>query len=111
MRLLRRIPWGNMGWQFNCSMAEILTQYACEIDALYYQEKTNTTNGREQLPYSQRYHFVDNRILEEQNVSAEGYPVLFLIHETDLPFMDCDVEVLEREGEFLIAAPVKEEGD
>ncbi len=102
---------GNMGWQFNCSMAEILTQYACEIDALYYQEKTNTTNGREQLPYSQRYHFVDNRILEEQNVSAEGYPVLFLIHETDLPFMDCDVEVLEREGEFLIAAPVKEEGD
>ena len=27
---------GNMGWQFNCSMAEILTQYECGIDAMYF---------------------------------------------------------------------------
>ena len=99
-----------MGWQFNCSMAEILTQYECGIDALYFQEKTNIINGRELLPYSQRYHFVDNRYLEEQNVLAEDTTVLFLIHETDLPNMDCSVEILEKEGQFLIVEPMKEEG-
>ena len=61
------------------------------------------------MPYSQRYHFVDNKYLEEQNVLAENTSVLFLIHETDLPYMDCSVEILEKEGQFLIVAPMKEE--
>lgn len=50
---------GNMHWQYNLSMAEILTQYSCRLDALYYQEKTNETGGRTLLPYSERYHFTD----------------------------------------------------
>jgi len=50
---------GNMHWQYNLSMAEILTQYSCKIDARYYQEKTNETGGRTRLPYSERYHFVN----------------------------------------------------
>ncbi len=49
----------NMGWQTNYRMSEILTQYSCQIDALYYQEQTTETGGRTLLPYSERYHFVD----------------------------------------------------
>jgi len=93
---------GNMGWQFNCDMAEILTQYACEIDALYYQEKSSVTNGRELLPYSQRYHFVDFKYLDEADVDAEGMPVLLLVHEADLPYLEGAYDIIETTGQFLL---------
>ena len=99
---------GNMGWQFNSYMAEILTQYGCRIDALYYQEKTNVTNGRELLPYSRRYHFGDKKDLEQQNLTSGEGMVLFLIHETDLPEMEHSYEILETQGQYLIMVPSKE---
>lgn len=36
---------------------EILMQYVLSTDALYYQQKTNVQNGKEQLLYSERYQF------------------------------------------------------
>ena len=69
----------NMGWQTNYRMAEILTQYSCRIDALYYQELTNETGGRALLPYSERYHFVDIRSETSFNTDA-----LYVIHRNDL---------------------------
>ena len=36
---------------------EILLQYALNIDAQYYQQKTCLCNGKEYLPYSERYRF------------------------------------------------------
>lgn len=36
---------------------EILLQYALQTDALYYQQKTCLNNGKEYLPYSERYRF------------------------------------------------------
>lgn len=69
----------NMGWQTNYRMSEILTQYSCQIDALYYQELTTETGGRTLLPYSERYHFVD--LWNEQTFDAEA---LYVVHEDDL---------------------------
>jgi hypothetical protein len=74
-------------------MAEILTQYSCQIDALYYQERTNETGGRTLLPYSERYHFVD--IWRETSVDTDA---LYVVHEKDLK----DIEAGHTKGYDII---------
>lgn len=91
---------GNMDWQYNLSMAEILTQYACGIDALYFQGITDVTGGRKLLPYSERYHFVDVNYLEGADV--EG---LYLFHVSELDKISFPVEVVwEMERYVLVTA-------
>lgn len=92
---------GNMDWQYNLSMAEILTQYACRIDALYYQERTDITGGRELLPYSERYHFIDVNYLREPD--AEG---LYLLHLSELDKLSFDVKVIQEIGQYVLLQPV-----
>lgn len=91
---------GHMDWQYNLSMAEILTQYSCEIDALYYQEKTNVTGGRELLPYSQRYHFIDVNYLTEAD--AEG---LYLIHQSELGKLPWGYRTVSTQGNYVLLEP------
>ena len=87
----------DMGWQTNKKMAEILTQYACKIDALYYQERINETGGRELLPYSERYHFMD--IVSESSFDKDA---LYVLHENDLDhFTDTAYEVILMQGSFI----------
>ena len=87
----------NADWQSNWRMTEILTQYACQIDAAYYQEKTLITGGRKLLPYSQRYHFVDvNHI---QDVDLEG---LYVMHESDLEKLPFPYEIIAIEGRYVL---------
>ena len=90
----------NMGWQTNYRMAEILTQYSCQIDALYYQEKSNETGGRTLLPYSERYHFVD--IWRENSVDTDA---LYVIHKDDLKHIQTtfakSYDVILTCGDFL----------
>lgn len=88
---------GNMDWQYNLSMAEILTQYACRIDALYFQEITDVTGGRELLSYSERYHFVDVNYLEEAD--AEG---LYLLHVSELDRLPFSAEVIRELGRYVL---------
>lgn len=90
---------GNMDWQYNLSMAEILTQYACRIDALYFQEITDVTGGRELLPYSERYRFVDVNYLKEAD--AEG---LYLFHVSELDRLPFPVEVIRELDRYVLAA-------
>lgn len=94
---------GDMDWQYNLSMAEILTQYACKIDAAYFQEKTLVTGGRTLLPYSERYHFV--------NVNY-GVPVdeagLYLLHAEELEKLTCSYQVI-KEAEPYVMITVKAE--
>lgn len=92
---------GNMDWQYNLTMADILTQYACRIDALYYQEKTNITGGRELLPYSQRYHYIDVNYLKEAD--AEG---LYLLHVSELDKVPFELEVIRQSERYVIAVAV-----
>lgn len=89
---------GNMDWQQNVSMAEILTQYACGIDALYFQGITDTTGGRELLPYGERYHFIDVNYLKDTD--AEG---LYLLHVSELERIPFAMETIQEMGQYVIA--------
>lgn len=87
----------NVGWQTNYKMAEILTQYACQIDALYYQEESTKTGGRELLPYSERYHFVD---MKSQNYFDAN--ALYVIHQNDLKyFTNTTFDTILTQGNFM----------
>lgn len=88
---------GHMGWQNNWYMAEILTHYACEIDAEYYQGKTNVTAGRELLPYSERYQYIDVKNLQEMN--PEG---LYVVCKAELETFPFAYEVIDTVGNFVL---------
>lgn len=87
----------NADWQTNPRMTEILTQYACRIDAKYYQEKTLVTGGRQLLPYSERYHFVDMTRLLQTDSSG-----LYLVHVTELGELPFLYEIIESEGNYVL---------
>lgn len=87
----------NMGWQTNPDMAEILTQYSCKIDAQYYQEKTTTHQGRQLLPYSERYHFVH---MKDQ--TFEDRTSLYVIHQSEIGYLPQGYEVLSQNNSFLV---------
>lgn len=89
---------GNMDWQQNVSMAEILTQYACGIDALYFQGIADTTGGRELIPYTERYHFIDVNYLKDAD--AEG---LYLLHVSELERLPFAIETIQEMGQYVIA--------
>lgn len=91
---------GHMDWQYNLYMAEILTQYACEIDAAYYQEKTNNNGGRELLPYRERYHFIN--LDYEQTADTDG---LYLVHVSELGKVSFAYRVLEERGNYCLLVP------
>lgn len=91
---------GHMDWQRNVDMAEILTQYACEIDAAYYQGRTDVTGGRELLPYSERYHFVD---VDQLTEGREG--ALYLVHVSELEKVPFAYRILEETSRYCLLAP------
>lgn len=90
----------NVDWQYNWQMAEILTQYACRIDAAYYQEKTLFTGSRELLPYSERYHFVDVSRLDTIDPSG-----LYMVHVTETGKLPFSYEVIEAEDNYVLLRP------
>lgn len=92
---------GNMDWQYNLSMAEILTQYACKIDAAYYQEKTDSTGGRRLLPYSQRYHYINVEYPLEPDAGG-----LYLLHISERDRITFDYKVLREDGNYCLLTPV-----
>ncbi len=87
---------GNMGWQYNLSMSEILTQYSCKIDALYYQEKANITGGQNLPPYSDRYHFINMA----ENSSWETSS-LYIVHREELSYLPSGYTVILENDSFL----------
>lgn len=94
----------NVDWQQNWQMAEILTQYACRIDAAYYQEKSLVTGGRWLLPYSERYHYVYVSRLNQ--VDPAG---LYLIHISELEDLPFIYEVIETDGHYVLLRPSSSE--
>ena len=90
---------GNMDWQYNCSMAEILSHYACRIDAAYYQGMTLTTGGRTLRPYEERYHFVDVDDMKEEEDS------LYLLHASELDRLPFAFRVIKENGNFRLVRP------
>lgn len=68
------------------AVGEILTMYCHEIDALYYQGVSNIQDGRECLPYSERYRFMD--VSEEILAENAGKPVVYLVRADFLYLFD-----------------------
>lgn len=60
-------------------ISEILTMFCHEIDALYYQGVTNVQDGRERLPYPERYCYelVDQELVDAHE--AAGKSVVYLV--------------------------------
>ena len=94
----------NADWQQGWQMTEILTQYACRIDAAYYQGKTTVTGGRDLLPYSERYHFVDMEGLGSFDPSG-----LYLVHVTEMEKLPFPYEILAADGNYVILRASLEE--
>lgn len=88
---------GNMHWQYNLSMAEILTQYSCKIDALYYQEASNDTGGRTLLPYSERYHYVDMAKHDFADKDA-----LYILEKNEMIYLPAGYEIV-LESDYFVA--------
>lgn len=88
------------GWQTNWQMTEILTQYACRIDARYYQEKTQFTGGRKLLPYSERYHFIDMGSVGRPD--PEG---LYVVYQGELDSLPFPYKILYARGTYLLLRP------
>lgn len=91
----------NADWQINWQMTEILTQYACQIDAAYYQEKTCVTGGRELLPYSERYHFIN--VSDLRDVDPAG---LYLVHAIELDRLTFPYETVSADGNYVLLSPL-----
>lgn len=68
------------------AVGEILTMYCHEIDALYYQGISNMQGGRECLPYSERYRFMD--VSGEIVAENAGKPVVYLVRADFLYLFD-----------------------
>lgn len=92
---------GNLGWQFNQSATEILTQYACRIDALYYQGKSNSSNGRELPDYADRYHYIypEKQGGELAGLVGDG---LLVLHKDDLEYITFDYKEIDTVGDYVL---------
>lgn len=93
---------GQMPWQYNHQMAEILTQYSCKVDAHYYQELTNANNGRQLLSYSQRYVYSDMAHLDFSDLNG-----LYILHQSEKKYLPDNYDILCENASY-IAVFVKE---
>ena len=82
---------GNLGWQFNQSATEILIQYACRIDARYYQSED----------YTQRYHYIYPEKSGAELAEAVG-DGLMVLYEGDLQYLQFPYEVIDTVGEYSL---------
>ena len=82
---------GNLGWQFNQSAAEILTQYACRIDARYYQSED----------YAQRYHYIypERSGAELEEFVGDG---LMVLYKDELQYLQFPYEVVDTVGSYSL---------
>ena len=85
---------------------EILMNYVAKHDALYLQGKSNISNGREFLPYKERYHFFYTWESNEKELATmelyNGHHTGFLIHENELEYIDNAYTIQEDLGIFKI---------
>ena len=82
---------GNLGWQFNQLATEILTQYACRIDARYYQSED----------YAQRYHYIypERSGAELAEFVGDG---LMVLYEDELQYLQFPYEVIDTVGSYSL---------
>ena len=79
---------------------EILTMFALEIDAEYYQGKTDSFCGNE-IPYVRRYQYKDPTAEEICGERNAGYVVM----EWQRPWFDEAQFEIKRFGDYIVALP------
>ena len=67
-------------------VGEILTMYCHQIDAHYYQGISNVQDGREQLPYAEKYHY--ESVTEDIVRENQGKKVVYLITYNEVSLFD-----------------------
>lgn len=68
-------------------VSEILTLFYSGMDAEYYQGKSNVSGGRELLPYTQRYHYIN---MDENSAAMAGEGAAFVIKASDRVYFPGD---------------------
>ena len=64
------------------AVGEVLTLFAHEIDAEYFQGITDVQNGKKLLPYSERYRF--ETVTEETLRQDEGKNIVYLVSKGEI---------------------------
>lgn len=85
-------------------VGEILTLYCHEIDARYFQGASNMQNGREYLPYRERYRYmnVTAEIVEENRDSS----VVYLVRPSEMTlFSEDEYEIVSIYDVYYVIAP------
>ena len=61
-------------------VSEILTLFYADIDAEYFQGKSNISGGESLLPYKERYHYIS---MDENSAAMAGEDAAFVIKASD----------------------------
>lgn len=79
-------------------VSEILTLFYDKTDAEYFQGKTNQSNGKNYLPYKERFSYVsmDSSVVEQSTHEDVAYVVL----DTDTPLFDTNKYTITSYGKF-----------
>ena len=78
-------------------VSEILTLFYADIDAEYYQGRSNVSGGRERLPYAQRYSYVS---MDEKTASRAEADTAFVIKAEDAWYFLYDDYHVEYYGDY-----------
>ncbi len=67
-------------------VGQILTMYCHQIDAHYFQGISNVQDGREQLPYTEKYHF--EYVTEDTIRENQGKNVVYVVKYDQIDLFD-----------------------
>jgi hypothetical protein len=75
--------------------------YCHNIDVLYFQGKTNVTNGEEDLAYKEKYNYISPDAMKEllENES------IYIVSEEYLDIFPVDMYHLTKFNDFYVAIP------
>lgn len=86
----------------SANVSEILTMFILNIDAEYYQGKTNYFNGTN-ISYAERYHFC-NPSQEEINTREK---TAYVIKTSDLGYYDINKFAIKRFNNYSVVVPLE----
>ena len=73
--------------------SEILTMFYNKMDAKYFQGETNINNGKEYLPYKERYHYLS--ITPDVIEATKDDDVAYVIMNNDKQYFDDNYEIID----------------
>ena len=73
--------------------SEILTMFYDKMDAKYFQGKTNINNGKEYLPYKERYHYLS--ITPDLIDTIKDQDVAYVIMNSDKQYFNDEYEIID----------------